>query len=289
MKRCVFLSMTDMSNYECYDHLVIPHLEDLDWQVDTLDWHDKSINWDLYDFVIVRSTWDYQEHQEAFLQVLETIEKSKATLLNPIEIMKWNISKIYLKELQQRGIKTIQTEWFEHFELAQVEAAFDQFDCDEIIVKPCISAGSFHTYRLSKADLHLDSDNLAEVFAQCDFMVQPFVEDILSQGEYSLFYFNSQLSHTIVKQPKLGDFRVQEEFGGEIRLIQAESELQKAAEQVLKCIEQELLYVRVDLVKSNEEYLLMELELIEPSLYFNLDPSSAKRFALAVDNYVKRH
>lgn len=288
MKSCVFLSMTDMLELECYDHLVIPHLEQLGWQVETLDWHDLSIDWNRYDYVVVRSTWDYQEHQEKFVQVLNTIDKSAATLLNPLDVMTWNISKTYLKQLEQEGVDIIPTLWRNQFDLADVKTAFSQFDCQEIIIKPCISAGSFHTYRLTPEALAEQAEQLASVFNNIDFMVQPFIENILSAGEFSLFYFNGELSHSIVKQPKQGDFRVQEEFGGDIRLIEATEPMRTVAEKVLSKIQDTLLYVRVDMVQHEGKHLLIELELIEPSLYFNLDVDSAKRFALALDNLAKQ-
>lgn len=277
--------MTDMSELECYDHLVIPHLEQLDWQVETLDWHDLSIDWNDYDYVIVRSTWDYQEHQQKFVQVLQNIDNSNATLLNPLDVMKWNISKTYLKELEQQGIDIIPTVWCDNFDLTKVTSVFEQFGCSEIIIKPCISAGSFHTYRLTPQALAEQAGQLAKVFDNIDFMVQPFIENILSAGEFSLFYFNGDLSHTIVKQPQQGDFRVQEEFGGDIRLVEAPDALRQVAETLLTKIQDTLLYVRIDMVQHEGKYLLMELELIEPSLYFNLDEGSAKRFALALNNF----
>lgn len=281
--------MTDMSDYECYDHLVIPHLQQLGWQVDTLDWHDQSINWDNYDYVVVRSTWDYQEHQQAFVETLKRIEQSSATLLNPLEIMQWNISKTYLKQLQQQGVDIIPTTWCQQFDHDQIAALFEQYQCQQIIIKPCISAGSFHTYKLTKAQLAEQQGQLSQVFSHCDFMVQPFIDNILAAGEFSLFYFNGELSHTIVKQPKSGDFRVQEEFGGQISLVPADAQLQQTAEQVLACIKPQLLYARVDMVQHQGKYLLMEVELIEPSLYFNLDSDSPLRFAKALQSYAMQH
>lgn len=281
--------MTDMSDFECYDHLVIPHLQQLGWQVSTLDWHDQSIDWNNYDYVIVRSTWDYQEHQQKFLTVLQAIENSSATLLNPLDVMTWNISKTYLQQLEQQDIDIIPTIWCDSFDLATAEQAFNQFNCQEIIIKPCISAGSFHTYRLTPEELTAQAEQLAKVFNNIDFMVQPFIENILSAGEFSLFYFNGALSHAIVKQPKQGDFRVQEEFGGEISLLQASPELQQVAENILSKIDDALLYVRIDIVQHEGKYLLIELELIEPSLYFNLDEGSAQRFAFAFNDFVNEH
>ena len=119
-------------------------------------------------------------------------------------------------------------------------------------------------------------------------MAQPFVTAVASEGEYSLFYFNGDLSHAIVKTPKAEDFRVQEEHGGQIIAVAAASDLRGAAERVLDTLAGPLLYARVDLVRnpSGDGFWLMELELIEPSLYLRMDPEAARRFATALDRRI---
>jgi glutathione synthase/RimK-type ligase-like ATP-grasp enzyme len=118
-------------------------------------------------------------------------------------------------------------------------------------------------------------------------MVQPFVNAIVDEGEYSLFYFGGVYSHTILKSPKRGDFRVQEEHGGRITAVAPEHDLRETADNIVASISQ-LLYARVDLVRNDSgKFLLMELELIEPALYFRMDEESPRRFATALDELMK--
>ena len=110
-------------------------------------------------------------------------------------------------------------------------------------------------------------------------MVQPFMENICLEGEYSCFYFDGKYSHSILKTPKAQDFRVQEEHGGRLTSIKAEAKLLEQADIALKAINELPLYARVDFVRYRQGFALMEAELIEPSLYFNMDEESAARFA----------
>lgn len=116
-------------------------------------------------------------------------------------------------------------------------------------------------------------------------MVQPFVSEILNNGEYSLFYFNGEYSHAILKTPKQDNFRVQEEYGGRLTSVQPDQTLVDAANKCIQAIgnlQTMPLYARLDLVKFTTGYCIMEAELIEHSLYFNMDETSLKSFAHAV-------
>ena len=114
------------------------------------------------------------------------------------------------------------------------------------------------------------------------------MQNIIDEGEYSLFYFGGTFSHAILKKPKQNDFRVQEDFGGVNKSIKPSKQLLEASEKVLKQIGQKLLYARVDFVcNESDEFALMELELIEPALYFRMDKDSPKRFAKVFDDWMK--
>lgn len=116
-------------------------------------------------------------------------------------------------------------------------------------------------------------------------MVQPFMSAIVTEGEFSLFFFGSEYSHAILKTPKTGDFRVQEEYGGQLQRIEPEPLLLALSRQALAAIPAATLYARIDWVRAGEGFALMELELIEPSLYFNLDSQAAERFARVLTVY----
>jgi hypothetical protein len=241
------------------------------------------VDWQQYEVVVIRSTWDYQQDPQAFLACLEQIEQQNQ-LTNSVNTVRWNINKRYLRDLETSGVGIVPTIWCDQYQLAHSQSAYTQFDCDEIVIKPNISAGAENTFRLTPSELAKKRDLLEQRFAGREHMIQPFLKDILTIGEFSLFYFNNQYSHTIVKRPKTGDFRVQEEHGGILKLVQPQPELLRAAEQCLESLPDLTLYARLDFVQYRGRFLVAEAELIEPSLYFNMDETAADRFAQAFDD-----
>jgi len=285
MPRCALLTMSDIGHYITYDYLLIEPLAQLGWQVETLAW-DVPTNWDRYQAVIIRSTWDYQDRLPEFMQVLQQIEQSRAQLFNPLSIVQWNHDKRYLQQLQQHGCDIVPTRFVSRPIAADIEAAFAGFACDRLIVKPVISAAALNTHVLRRDDWASTWPTIQPAFTQRVAMLQPFIDAVLTEGEYSLFYFAGRFSHAIVKRPRAGDFRVQEEYGSSLKLVVPEEIMLHAAEQSLQVTREltasSLLYARVDLVQlSDDAVAIMELELIEPSLYFNMDTASAQRFAAA--------
>jgi glutathione synthase/RimK-type ligase-like ATP-grasp enzyme len=284
--KIAFLSMDDLSGYVSYDHLAIEPLQKLGYQVDVISWRQTSVDWKKYAVVIIRTTWDYQNHLETFLQVLKQIE-SQTLLANPLEIVKWNADKIYLKDLQEKGAKIVPTIWINgKLDASQVKQWFNQLESDEIVIKPRVSATAQDTFWLKHGQEDIESLN--KIFENRPCMVQPFMKAIVYEGEYSLFYFNGEYSHAILKTPKTADFRVQEEHGGIIQTINPSLDLLKAGKDVLKLISKTLLYARIDFVRTeNNEFALMELELIEPSLYLCNCENAPYLFAKAINAWLK--
>lgn len=279
MKKVAFLSMDSLEGFSCYDHLLYEPLNKLGWKAQQVSWKSKDIDWNDYDSVIVRSTWDYQDEPEKFLKVLEQINDSKAVLLNDIEVMKWNMNKNYLFDLAKKGVSIPPTLLLDEYDYNKISKSFNEFQCDEIVIKPLISASAFNTFRIRKNNLNDYNDNLQSTFRNRSFLIQPFLTSIIDEGEYSLFYFGGKYSHTILKTPKTEDFRVQEEHGGILKLVEPEKQMKSSAEKILRFIPK-LLYGRIDLARTEKDnFVLMELELIEPSLYLNMAPESAAFFA----------
>ncbi len=289
MKKVVLLTMDDAGSFEIYDSLLHAPLAKLGWQAYDLSWRDPSNNWNDFDSVIIRSPWDYQEHCEEFLQVLEKIENSTALLANNIDLVKWNINKRYLAELEQKQVELVPTIWGETLSSEQLYGAFAHFNTDRIIIKPCISAGAFDTFSLSRQQAEEQEKQLLALFNTRDFMIQPFMQNIVDEGEYSIFFFNNQFSHCILKSPKENDFRVQEEYGGRLSQVNPEDRLVQASKKVLSAIPYPALYARLDFVRTDDGFAIMEAELIEPSLYFNMDDQSAGRFEQAFVEYYQQY
>ena len=281
MKNCAILTMDSLDEFEVYDYLLDQPLSVLGWQTQLVSWRDQQVNWNYFDAVIIRSPWDYQDDAKGFLKVLAAIEQSSAHLENSLAIVRWNIDKIYIQELTEKQVKIVPTLWQEGFCEDRLTTYFTHFDVEQIILKPRISANADNTFWLHK---HNYQEHLAELklaFSARAFMVQPFMESILNEGEYSLFYFNGQYSHAILKIPKNNDFRVQEEHGGRLISVEPENKLIIQAEKTLVALAEVPLYARLDFVRYQQSFALMEAELIEPSLYFNMDKNSAARFANA--------
>lgn len=288
MKKCAFLSMDSLEDFDCYDHLLIEPLAKRGWTVEEISWRNEKVDWDQFDVVVIRSPWDYQKDPEAFFNVLQKIDQSSATLENKLDLIKWNIDKTYLHDLENIGIEIVPSIWEKTFSSKRYQTFFNELKAEEIIIKPTISAGADDTFRIQRANGEQYLNQLADLFDQRPFIVQPFMANIVEEGEFSLFYFGDTYSHTILKTPEQDDFRVQEEHGGYLTKVEPEAKLQATAKQILEQINPQPLYTRIDFVRTAQNtFALMELELIEPSLYFNMDPKSPERFAEIFDNWMQ--
>lgn len=287
MNRIAFLTMDNMEGFFAYDYLAIEPLARRGWQVEEIPWR-KPVDWNAFQMVVIRSPWDYQQDGETFLTVLTQIDQSRATLQNSLHTVRWNIHKSYLRDLQQRGVLIVPTLWCDRLTPERLEQAFVHFDSSHVVVKPTVGANADDTFWISSDSFDANRERALRVFADRELMAQPFVESIVATGEYSLFYFAGEYSHSILKTPKADDFRVQEEHGGVIRAIEPDAELVQAAGRVMSALDEVPLYARVDLVRlSDGELALIELELIEPSLYLSYDADAPERFAAAMDQFLR--
>lgn len=305
MKLCAILTMDNLSDFECYDHLLDEPLAQLGWETQLVSWRCEDVNWQKFDAVIIRSPWDYQDDANAFISALEKIESLGVRLQNSLTTVRWNIDKIYLKSLAEQAVSIVPTLWHKNFSSKEIDQLFAHFNCQQLVIKPRISANADNTFWLKKETAELFTSQLEAIFSESEFMVQPFISSVIEEGEFSLFYFDGEYSHAILKTPKQDDFRVQEEHGGRLKTITPEKALLVQADATLSAITiltgEMPLYARLDFVRlntpamnvtkneimnevSNKEFALMEAELIEPSLYFNMDDQAAQRFAKAFVN-----
>lgn len=282
---CAFLTMDHTEGWSIDAGLCIPYLETNGWEVEWIPWRSPGINWNRFDLVYLAAPWDYPDDPVEFLRVLERIEASSATLVNNFELVRWNLEKTYLRDLQNRGAAIVPSLWFEKFKKEDLPGYFKTLACEKIIIKPVISTNASNTFLLDKP---VDAESiiaLQTVFSDRPFMVQPFIENICSEGEFSLFYIDGVLSHAIRKVPKTGDFRVQEEHGGNIIAAEPEDRLQITADALMQLVTPAPLYARVDFVRAQDGgFLLMELELIEPSMYLRMHDKAPQRFARALSH-----
>ena len=284
--RIALLSIEDLSDFVADDELVVEPLRRLGHVAEFVPWR-AAVAWREYDGVVIRTTWDYQNHLDAFLSVLQEIE-TQTRLANPLEIVKWNADKkFYLQDIEKHGGRIVPTLWGNSkIDNRQIEAWLEQLHTDEIVIKPTVGANAQNAFRLKRGGI--DVDELSSVYENRSYMVQPFMRGIVEEGEFSLFYFNGEYSHAILKAPKTGDFRVQEEHGGIIQATRPTSDLLATGTKIMQYISPTPLYARVDFVRTDEsEFALVELELIEPSMYLREAEHAPQMFAEAIDRWLQ--
>jgi glutathione synthase/RimK-type ligase-like ATP-grasp enzyme len=284
MFRCAFLTLADPTGFVIDDELAYPPLAALGWRVEAVSWRARPCNWRAYDAVVIRSTWDYVADPAAFLAVLAEIERAGTPLFNGLDLVRWNVRKTYLRDLAERGVPVVPTIWRERLVPGELPALIEELGCEEIVIKPVVGLNAQGVFRTNRRSGERPAPEWSAYYAEREFMAQPFLTHVQSEGEYSLCYCNGELSHAILKTPKAHDFRVQEEHGGIIRAVEAEGELREAGQTALRALGSAPLYARADFVRANDGrgYWMMELELIEPSLYLRMDPGAPKRFAHAL-------
>lgn len=287
--RCCYLGMDDLTGYVSDAHLSVPAMEALGWTVEHQPWRSRDVDWSTYDLVYICTPWDYHRYLDDFLSSLERIDAAGPLVYNAVDVVRWNATKTYLADLERKGIAIVPSRWFDNFDATTLSGLFQEFESTQLVIKPTVGASALDTYVLTEGLEAGMLQRLEAAYVERPFFVQPFVSSVQTLGEYSMFFFDGDYSHSILKVPAAGDFRTQEEHGSDIQTVEPGEQLMLAARAVLAAVDQRLPYARVDFVlDADEKPLLMELELIEPSLYFRTDPQSPARFARAITKRFQR-
>ncbi|MCH9694420.1 MAG: hypothetical protein K0U72_07920 [Gammaproteobacteria bacterium] len=286
-KRVAYLVMEDRGDFVTDYSLSFAPIRSLGWEPQPVVWRSRP-DWNAFDAVYICAPWDYPRHADEFCRVLSDIDRSSAVLLNELSIVSWNLEKTYLRDIEAHGDDIVPSLWYDDFAPEDVPAFFSQHNVDKVVIKPTIGGSAMDTFVLSNPVPVEMLRSLVKTFSGRKFVVQPFVENIRDEGEFSLFFFNGEYSHAIQKTPAAGDFRVQEEHGAHVQAVMPSDGLRDVAEQVFSHLRPQPVYGRGDWVRGPDgRYLLMELELIEPSLYLRTDSAAAARFAAAFDQRFK--
>lgn len=229
-----------------------------------------------FDLVTALFAWGYQRDVPRWYALLDRLESEGLPVVNPVPLMRWNSDKAYLNDLAAKGVAVVPTVEVAALDAASYAAAQAQLGVADVVIKPAISAGADGTHRLHAGD-SLPADALGQ-----RRLVQPMMSGVVRDGEFSLFLFDGKLSHAIVKRPALGDFRVQEQFGGREFAWEASEEAQSLAAAALAACPIAPTYARVDMVGDARGRLhVIEVELIEPSLFLHFSPDKGAAFAAA--------
>jgi glutathione synthase/RimK-type ligase-like ATP-grasp enzyme len=286
MKIVAFVTSKDHPGFAKDDLALVDYLQSGGVGCVAVPWDGDTTRWNTFDLLLIRSCWNYHRFSSGFVYWLNTIRSMAIPVLNPVETILWNVNKNYLRELQEAGISVPPTAWIEQAVSAkQLSHIMKENQWQKAVVKPVISASSFSTSVVTLSSL------LSEEDQQWDFdggiMVQEFMNEIPDGGEISLIYFKGEFSHAVLKVAKEGEFRVQSEFGGTFTPYVADPVLIDQGTKVLQASGQMSWYARVDGFIRNKEFVLMELELIEPNLFFISKPDAAATLGKHIDDYLE--
>jgi glutathione synthase/RimK-type ligase-like ATP-grasp enzyme len=254
----------DLAALTADDRLFAEALSARGAQVVPAVWDDPEVAWDAFESVVIRSTWDYALRPAEFLAWAASVPR----LWNPAPIVRWNADKRYLFDLEARGVPIAPT-----IRMAPGEDVGPMLDAKgwtRAVLKPVVGAAA-RGARVVEGPFEAREASL----------LQPFLPEI-ARGEWSFVFLGGAFSHAVHKRPAPGDFRVQEEHGGTVTAAEPSASLVAEARAVVECIEGPWRYARVDAVEVDGRLVVMELEAIEPELFFRFAPGSADRLAASI-------
>lgn len=264
------------------DNFAREALERQGLKVARTNWDNPDFDWAETRFAIFKTTWDYFNRFDEFSKWLKDTSQ-KTNFINPIETILWNVDKHYLLDLKNSGINIPETIFMEKGDRRSISDLFAESGWKDCVLKPAVSGAGRHTYKLNANNVSEYEMVYSELIQNETMMLQEFQYNVLSEGELTFVVFGGKFSHAILKKAKIGEFRVQDDFGGTVHDYNASEEEIAFAEMVVSKCTPLPVYGRVDVIKDNNgEYAVSELELIEPELWFRNKPESADLYADAV-------
>jgi glutathione synthase/RimK-type ligase-like ATP-grasp enzyme len=261
------------------DRILAEALEREGLRVHRIDWTNAAFRWNETSSAIIRSTWDYTNRFEEFHAFLHTAA-AQTRLINPLSTVLWNLDKHYLSDLRKRGIGIPETIFIERYSTDTIADVFRNSGFTEAILKPAMSAGARHTYRLTADNLPGHEAIFRELIGNETMMLQPFLHSVVTHGEITLVVIGGRYTHAIHKKAKQGDFRVQDDFGGTVHHYTPTPEEIAFAERAVAACDPLPAYARVDILRDQDGHpVVSELEAIEPELWFRFFPPAAAKLA----------
>jgi glutathione synthase/RimK-type ligase-like ATP-grasp enzyme len=244
-----------------------------------VDWARADFDWAKARCALFRTTWDYFHRVGEFVAWLDRVS-ARTRLVNPPNLVRWNLDKHYLDDLRSRGIRTVPTRYVEAGAAASLPAVLAETGWAEAVLKPAVSGAARHTYRLDARSAPQRDPVFQRLLEQEAVILQPFQRAILETGELSLMVIGGACTHAVRKVARAEDFRVQDDHGGTVHPYEALPDEIEFAQRAVAACDPAPVYARVDMLRDNDgDLAVMELELIEPELFLRLHPPAAEALA----------
>lgn len=283
MRKIALATSHEFSDLTRDDRLVLNKLLYCGVDVEPVVWDSKDMAWNQFDALFIRSCWDYHKRYDDFFRWIDLMSSEGVVVFNNPDILRWNSKKNYLLELGEKGIPIVPTVLANKESPSQLQSLLQERDWKQAVIKPVVSANAYATWLTAPARPRENQEKLTAFLNQHNqIIVQKYIPEISSNGEWAMIYFDGEFSHSVLRKPADGDFRVQEDFGGTLVGKRPPKHLLEQADRVIEAIGHTCLYARVDGIEVDQKLLLMELELIEPSLYLDQHPKAPTRFAEAI-------
>lgn len=270
----------DFPQLSPWDGGVIDALRELGIQAAPLIWTDATVEWGRAKCVVVQSTWDSHLRPAEFLAWADRVE-SAAPLHNPSGLLRWNLHKSYLRELEQKGVRVTPTFWLNKGGAMDLAKVMNEREWARVVIKPAVSAGANETHVIDAKSIEAGQAHVDRLAPLHDLMIQPYLEAFETEGERAYIYFNGEFSHAVHRPPTLKSAarKFDEAYAFEPN---DRGELEFAHE-VVAALDSPPLYARVDVATNNDGVVrLQELELVEPCLFTSLAPGATARLAHAI-------
>lgn len=239
-----------------------------------------------FDVLVVRSPWDWYRRRAEFRAFLSKLASWPVRVVNAPALLLRFADKTYFRELDRLGIATVPTRFFQPEALGGVPEAMASAGWERCVLKPSFTANAAGALRLDARSVGSAVEQARATPVDSEWMLQPYLDAIETLGERSFVFFDGRFSHAVSKRPAPGDYRVQHDHGGEAARWVPASHLIDAAASVVRRAVPDAVYARVDAVEHHDRLLVMELEVVEPELFFRLDPLAPERFATALERHL---
>ena len=287
MRRIALATSLELAELWDGDRIFLGELKRRGYEASPLVWDDERAEWSRWEAVIIRSCWDYHLKVDRFRAWLDRLTTLGVTVINRPELVRWNVHKGYLLDVARAGGRIPATRVIPRGAPGTLRDHLERERWRDAVIKPAVSATGHRTRLVRGEPSREDEEIFKEALAEGDVLAQAFVPEVGERGEWSLVFFEGRYSHAALKRAAPGEFRVHIEWGGTVETAAPPAPLVAQAQRLMDALALDATYGRIDGTEVDGALVVMELEVIEPELFFDRHPAAAGRLADAVERVLQ--